>query len=115
MEGNLPQQILDELLPYLEALDTRSEALTQFLKDKGLTTDEQFASYLEKAGSITNVKWLGARVRIGRMLAALARDFEEKKREAESEHEKDAGEKPEEQSGKSSDTPAENKSEDSAA
>ena len=50
MNGSPAEQVLKELLPYLEAPGTQSVAILQFLKDKGLTTDEQLAPYLERAG-----------------------------------------------------------------
>jgi hypothetical protein len=77
MDGNPAQQAFKELLPYLEALDTQSAAILQLLKDKGLTTDEQFAPYLEQAGNISNVKWLAARLRIEHLLSSIDKDQEE--------------------------------------
>jgi hypothetical protein len=71
MDRNLADQLINELFPNFEALETRSAAILQFLKDKGLTTDEQFAPYLEKAGNGSNVKWLAARVRIGHLLSSI--------------------------------------------
>jgi hypothetical protein len=76
MDGNTTQQAFKELLPYLEALDTQSAAILHLLKDKGLTTDEQFAPYLEQAGNVSNVKWLATRLRIDHLLSSADKDKE---------------------------------------
>jgi hypothetical protein len=81
MDGNPAQQAFKELLPYLETLDTQSAAILQLLKDKGLTTDEQFATYLEQAGNISNVKWLAARLRIEHLLSSIDKDNDKDKEE----------------------------------
>jgi hypothetical protein len=92
MERDLAKQILEEMLPYLEKIDTESAAILQLLKDKKLTTDEEFATYLEQAGNATNIKWLGARVRIEHLLAGIGKEAEKEKENAKDrEKQKDAG------------------------
>ena len=83
MELSTAEQILEELLPPLEALETQSGAVLQFLKDKGIATDEQLAPYLEQARNASNVRWRAARLRINRLLAP-AFETAEKSREIKS-------------------------------
>ena len=56
----------------LEALETRNTALLQFLKDKGIVTDEQIAPYMDQAGNASSVRWRATRVRLERVFASAA-------------------------------------------
>lgn len=49
MKINPAEQVFEELLPYLETLDAQIGALVQLLKDKGMTTNEEFAQYVQRA------------------------------------------------------------------
>jgi len=66
----IAEQLLDEFLPALEALETKSAAVLQFLKDKGLATDDEFAPYLEQAANASNVRWLATSLRMKALLAS---------------------------------------------
>ncbi len=68
MEPSVIEHILDELLPSFEELETQSGAILQFLKDKGIATDEGLAPYVEQARSASAVRWRAARLRINRVL-----------------------------------------------
>jgi hypothetical protein len=69
MSRNPAEDVLNELLPYFEAIETQNAAVLQFLKDKRVVSDEQLAPYLEQAAKASNVKWLGARLRMGRLFS----------------------------------------------
>ncbi len=78
MDEEIVHQILDELLSALEPLDTHSAALLQFLKAKGIATDEDLAPFLEQAGNASNVRWLAARVRINSLISSAMKITETK-------------------------------------
>jgi hypothetical protein len=69
MGPSVAEGILDEFLPSFEALETQTEAIVQFLKDKGIATDEQLAPYREKARNASTVRWRAARLRTNRLFA----------------------------------------------
>jgi hypothetical protein len=68
MNNEAMKEVLNELFSHLERLETQSEAILQFLKEKKRVTDKQLAPYLEQAGNASNVRWRAARVRIERLL-----------------------------------------------
>jgi hypothetical protein len=69
MDEQIIKQIVDELLSTLEPLETQSAALLQFLKAKGLATDEELAPFLEQAGNASNVRWRAVRVRTAALIS----------------------------------------------
>jgi hypothetical protein len=77
MEEELVQQILDELLSTFEPLDTQCAALLQFLKAKGIATDEELKPFLEQAGNASNVRWLAARVRLRSLISSAMKPSEQ--------------------------------------
>jgi len=70
------EELLDELFSSLEALETKSSATLQFLKDRDHVTDEDLASYVEQAGKASNVRWRAARLRIMSLLASALENVE---------------------------------------
>ena len=76
MDEKLVQELLDEFLPTLEALETKNTAITQFLKDKGIFDDEQLAPYIEQAGNASNVKWRATRLRLNHLISFAAKAAE---------------------------------------
>jgi hypothetical protein len=69
MDNEAMKEVLNELFSHLERLETQSEAILQFLKEKKRVTDKQLAPYLEQAANASNVKWRAARVRINHLLS----------------------------------------------
>lgn len=74
MDSESVREIVNTLLSNLEKLETQTEALTQFMKEKKKVTDAQLAPYLEKAGKASDVRWRAARVRIEYLLAAAEKN-----------------------------------------
>jgi hypothetical protein len=77
MDEALVQQIVDELLSSLEPLDAQSAALLQFLKAKGLATDEEFAPFLDQAENTANVRWRAVKVRIAALISNAMKSAEQ--------------------------------------
>jgi hypothetical protein len=70
MDAATAKQIFDELFSSLEDAETRCMGLLEFLKGKGIATDEELAPYLEGAGRASSVRWLAARVRMEYLLSS---------------------------------------------
>jgi hypothetical protein len=68
------KEILGELFALLEAQETHSAAVLQFLRDQGIATDEKLAPYLEQAGRASNIKWLAARKRMEHLLIPIQKE-----------------------------------------
>jgi hypothetical protein len=69
MDSKIAEQILDELAPTFERIESQSAAILQFLKEKGIATDEELAPYFEKASAASSVRWRALRVRMGRLFS----------------------------------------------
>ena len=76
MDEALLQQAFEDLYSLFENADTQSAAILQFLKDKGLASDEELAPHLEQAGRASSVRGVAARARINRLLAAALKPAE---------------------------------------
>jgi hypothetical protein len=70
------KEVFNELFSHLERLETQSEAILQFLKEKKRVTDKQLAPYLEQAGNASNVRWRAARIRIEHLLEDTEKEQE---------------------------------------
>src|SRR4030088_1834082 len=75
--NNFVQEILHDLFSSLEALETQNTAILQFLKDKGIATDEELARHLEQAGNASSVRWRGVRVRADYLFASAIKAAEQ--------------------------------------
>ena len=75
MDDKITRELLDELLPALERLETQNLAALQFIKDqeKGV---EKLAPYLEQAEKASGVKWMAIRARVNHLLDGAAREAE---------------------------------------
>jgi hypothetical protein len=69
MDEATVQQIVDELLRSLEPLDARSAALMEFIKARGIASQEELAPFLEQAGNASNVRWRAMRVRTAALIS----------------------------------------------
>jgi uncharacterized protein YdaU (DUF1376 family) len=83
MHPKIGQEILDDLIPSLEAVEAKSTAVLEFLKGEGIANEEKLAPYLDQAARASNVRWLGVRVRIERLLSAAEKNSAEKRTDKE--------------------------------
>src|SRR6266481_1286799 len=74
---NFVQEIFHDLFSSMEALETQSTAVLQFLKDKGIATDKELASHLEQAGNASSVRWRGVRVRADYLFSSAVKAAEQ--------------------------------------
>src|SRR5437868_12814349 len=70
MDSETAEQILDELAPTFQKLETESAAIVQFLKAKGVANDDELAPYIEQAANASSVRWRAIRVRMARLLVS---------------------------------------------
>lgn len=80
MDESLIPEIIDELISSLEPLETQSEAVLQFLKDKGIADDETLAPYLEQAGNASNVRWRAFRLRALSLISSAMKPAEKEQK-----------------------------------
>ena len=73
MSVNPAEQVFEELLPYLEILDAQIGGLIQLLKDRGITTSEEFAQYAQRADAASSVRKRGLRVRMEYLFSSAAK------------------------------------------
>lgn len=91
MDESLVSQILDELISSLEPLEAQNRALIQFVKDKGIASDDVLAPYLERAANASNVRWRAFRLRtLSLISSAMKAPVEEQKKEEPKPKEKNA-------------------------
>jgi hypothetical protein len=103
------KEILDELFSLLESLETQSLALTQFLKDQGIATEEKLKPYLDRAGNASSVKWRAARARMQYLLSPVPKETKEKEKDKNKEPENSTTEKPSTEKPPAQNSPAEQK------
>lgn len=82
MDNGIAKELLDELIPHFEAVETQSAAILQFLKDKGIATEKNLAPHLDEAGKASNVRWRASRLRIERLLSSLIEEVEKTAKQA---------------------------------
>jgi hypothetical protein len=73
------KEVLNELFSLLEDLETRNEAIQEFLKAEGIATDEKLKPHFDQAGNAASVRWRAARVRMEHLFSpvpAAVRDRE---------------------------------------
>ena len=70
MSENPAKEAFNDLLTYLEQVQTRCEALFRFLLDNGTVSNEKLTPYLEQASKASDVRLRAARARIEHLFNA---------------------------------------------
>ena len=89
MDIKIDEEFLDELFSSLEALETQSAAVLQFLKVQGEVSDEELAPYMELASKASNVRWRATRLRLMSLLSSAVKSSKEPAQKSEKPSEKD--------------------------
>lgn len=71
------EQVFEEMLPYLETLDAQIGGIIRLLKDKGITTNAEFAKYAQGGDDAANVRERGMRVRMEHLFSSAAKRIED--------------------------------------
>lgn len=71
------EQVFEEMLPYLETLDAQIGGVIRLLKDKGITTNEEFAKYAQRGDDAASVRERGMRARIEYLFFSAVKRIEE--------------------------------------
>jgi hypothetical protein len=77
--------VIEELFPVLEVLEAQNAAILQFLKDRGIASDNDLAPFLKTAANASSVRWRAARIRMNHHISSAAKAIEvsqEKSRQA---------------------------------
>jgi hypothetical protein len=76
MDAKLMEEVLNELFPRLEGLETQSRAVMEFLKERGIASDQDLAPFLEQAANASSVRWRATRLRVNHLLAGAMKAVE---------------------------------------
>jgi hypothetical protein len=76
MDEQIVKDIFAELFSALEPLEAQSAALLQFVKAKGIASDEELAPFLEQAANASNVRWRAMRVRTTALISSAMKPAE---------------------------------------
>jgi hypothetical protein len=76
IEAEVLQEVFDEVFSALEAVETQNGAILQFLKDRGIASDEDLAPFREKAAKTSSVRGRAARIRANHLLSGAAKAME---------------------------------------
>ena len=79
MDESAVNEILEELVSWLEPLEAQSTAILHFLKAKGIATNEDLAPFLEQATNASNVRWRAFRLRTAALISSAMKGPEKER------------------------------------
>ena len=80
MNEEFAKEILQELISSLEALETQTAAILQFLSEKKPANKKALATCLETASQASSIRWRASRARIDHLLSSVIKSVEEETR-----------------------------------
>ena len=69
-------ELLDEIMPTIQAADSTGAAIVRVLKDKKIVSEDELAPYLEQAANASSVKQRAARLRVERLFTSAMKSLQ---------------------------------------
>jgi len=83
VDEKLIDEILDAVLPPIEAAESQTAAVIQLLRERGILNDDDFARFQEQAENASEIRSRAMRLRLKRILSAMSENIEKLRKQVE--------------------------------